>query len=200
MKQQSLFSESAIHRFSYGGTLRRKRRGRGQRPLASNEPLHVVFKVRKTKLRRQSLRGAQEFALIEKIIARYAAKFFVKIEKKSIQRDHLHLLIRTTRRSSYHYFFRVVAGQIAQRFEKEGLLRVTGTPDGTGAGQGLWLMRPFSRVVRGYRAYKIVVKYIWLNEMEVTGRIPYQKTRLRGLSSSDWVLFAQRALGDYSRF
>ena len=182
MQQQSLFSENYSHRYSHGGSLRRQRKGRGRRPLSSKEPLHVVFKIRKTKLRRRSLRASQEFALTQHLIARYAAKFFVKIERSSVQKDHIHLLIRTSRRSLFQNFFRVLAGQIAQRFEKEGLLSVTDTPG------GLWLMRPFSRVVRGYRAYKIVVKYIWLNEMEGTGRIPYQKKRLRGLSSSDWTL------------
>ena len=146
----------------------------------------MVFKIRKAKLRRRSLRASQEFALTLKLIARYAAKFFVKIERSSVQKDHIHLLIRSSRRSLLQNFFRVLAGQIAQRFEMEGWLNVTDTP---GAEGGLWLMRPFSRVVRGYRAYKIVVKYIWLNEMEVTGRIPYQKKRLRGLSSSDWAIF-----------
>ena len=190
LRQQTLFSENSNRRFSHGGELRRKRKGRGRRPLSTKDPLHVVFKLRKIKLRRGSLRGSSEFALVEKLIARYAAKFFIKIEKKSIQKDHLQLLIRTSRRSLFHHFFRVLAGQIAQRFEKEGLLKVTDTPAGSG---GLWLARPFSRVVRGYRAFKIVVNYILLNEMEVTGRLAYRKERLRGLSSSDWaVLLLER--------
>ena len=185
-RQQSFFtdllSESWRHQFSYGGSLRRKRAGRGCRPLSTKEPLHVVFKVRKAKLRRGSLRTPQEYNQVERIISKYAAKFFIKIERKSIQKDHIHLLIRTSRRSRFHHFFRVVAGQVAQRFEKEGLLKVTDTPG------GLWLVRPFSRVVRGYRDFKTVVRYIQLNELEACGRIPYQKNRLRGLSTSDWLL------------
>ncbi|MBC7371198.1 MAG: hypothetical protein H7326_06520, partial [Bdellovibrionaceae bacterium] len=57
----------------------------------------------------------------------------MKVEQLSIQHDHIHLLVRTGRRSQYQHFFRVVAGQIAQRFEKEGLFAagpaVTGTPN-----------------------------------------------------------------------
>ena len=193
VQQKSFFSQSSQHHFSYGGTLRQKRAGRGRRPLSTKDYLHVVFKVRRTKLRRGSLRTNQEFALVEKLIARYAAKFFIKISQKSVQKDHIHLLIRTTRRSAFHHFFRVLAGQIAQQFEKEGLFKVTDTP---GAEEGLWLLRPFSRVVRGYRAYRIVVKYIQLNELEVTGRIPYQKARLRGLSSSDWAIVSGKLTGN----
>jgi REP element-mobilizing transposase RayT len=66
------------------------------------------------------------------LIRKYAFKFYIKIHHLSIQGDHIHLHIRTTRRSNYQSFFRVVAGQIAQQFEKEGLLtlppKVTDTP------------------------------------------------------------------------
>jgi hypothetical protein len=53
-------------------------------------------------------------------------------------------------------------------------------------GTGLWKYRPFSRVVRGYKAYRIVRDYVQLNEKEITGQIPYRKQRLKGLSSSEW--------------
>jgi REP element-mobilizing transposase RayT len=122
----------------------------------------------------------------------------VKVEQVSIQHDHIHILIRTSRRSLYHHFFRVVAGQIAQRFKNEGLLSmdVTDTPK-MGIQRRvrelkqrikLWKYRPFSHVVRGYRAYKIVRNYIQLNEKEVLGKIKYQSRRLRGLSMSDWTI------------
>ena len=58
---------------------------------------------------------------------------------------------------------------------------VTGTSP-----KGLWRHRPFSRVVRGWRAYKIVRNYIQLNEKEALGHIPYRKERLKGLSTSEW--------------
>ncbi len=227
--QQNFFGKSHWqHRFSHGGTLRKCRAGRGARPLSSREPLHLVLKAHREKIR-PGFRTYKRFALIHFILRKYAVHFFVKIEQVSIQGDHIHLLIRTTRRSNYQNFFRVFAGQIAQRFEKEGLLTVTkqplskplsrptghrahaavtGTPGMTGsvgksgvtgtckaAGKngvtgtspkGLWRHRPFSRVVRGWRAYKIVRNYIQLNEKEALGHIPYRKERLKGLSTSEW--------------
>ena len=180
-KQSSFFKTNWKHQYSYGGILRNKRDGRKARPLSSREPVHLVFKLNSSRLRRRSLRASQEFALATKIIKKYACYFNVKIEQLSIQSDHIHALIRTTRRSQFQHFFRVVAGQIAQRFKKEGLFTnlVTDT-------QGLWKHRPFTRVIRGWRAYKIVRHYIQMNEQEAQGNIRYQKRRLKGLSSSDW--------------
>ena len=118
--------------------------------------------------------------------------FFVRVEQVSIQGNHIHILIRATRRSRYHHFFRVVSGQIAQVFEKEGLLcvekKMTDTPKIDVNKKGLWMYRPFSRVVKGRRGYRIVRDYIQLNEKEALGVIPYRKERLRGLSMSEWQL------------
>jgi REP element-mobilizing transposase RayT len=231
-KQFSLFKTNWKHQFNYGGTLRNLRKGRGQRPLSCSEPLHLVFKLNKDRLKTRTLRSSHNFKLVNHIIQKYAQKFFIKIEQLSIQADHIHCLLRTSRRSNFHYFFRVVAGQIAQQFENLELLSppikssirkthqnshsrllplvaqkslptaitktllkmkkeeedqssVTDTPR---TAHQLWKYRPFSRVVRGYKAYLVVRDYIQLNEKEVTGVIRYSKNRLKGLSLGDWEL------------
>jgi hypothetical protein len=51
----------------------------------------------------------------------------------------------------------------------------------------LWLQRPFSRVIRGWRSYKIVSDYIQLNEEEILNEIKYRKSRLSGLTENDWI-------------
>ncbi len=194
----------------HGGVLRQKRLGRGRRTLFCKDSLHVVFKINKIVLRTRSLRTHQNFKLTREIIQKYADRFFVKIEQISVQGDHIHCLVRTNRRSFFHHFFRVVAGQIAQQFEKTDKLRevinvrgcgfksVTDTQKNkkddeakTKRKLSLWKYRPFSRVVRGYKAYKIVRNYIQLNEKEALGEISYKKDRLRGLSAAEWeVLWA----------
>ena len=205
--QQSLFKTHWKHALSHGGQLRQKKLGRGQRPLSSKEPLHLVFKCHRGHLKYKSLRAPANFWVINKILQRYAKRFGVKIEQVSIQSDHVHLLLRCSRRSLYKAFFRVVAGQISQRLEKLALLRMTDTPKRSSlqgqAARGsaelsakltaklkrrLWVYRPFTRVVRGHRSYVIVRNYIQLNEQEVLGRISYQVKRLRGLSMSEWSL------------
>lgn len=201
-KQISFFKTDWQHTHSHGGTLRKRRRGRKRRPLSCAHPLHVVFKVHRSVLRRGSLREPKSFALMQKIVAQYARRFFVKVEQISVQSNHIHCLIRTSRRSQFHYFFRVVTGQIAQQLQQRGWLRqarVTDTPTATNAAAKvatlkkqktqkivLWMHRPFSRVVKGWCAYRIVRNYIQLNEKEALGKIPYRKERLRGLSMADW--------------
>ena len=186
-KQFSFLKSAGVHRFAGGGVLRKQRIGRKQRPLSTREPLHLVFKANKEKLKTRSFRTARNYGLSHAIIKKYAKRFFIKIEQLSIQSNHMHLLIRTTRRSQFHFFFRVVAGQIAQRFEQEGFFAVTGTPttgkDLMKPALPLWQYRPFSRVIRGWKSYRIVRDYIQLNEKEATGEIRYSKQRLRGLST-----------------
>lgn len=200
---------SSSRALEHGGEHRKKRHGRGRRAISCKESLHVVFKINRIVLKTQSFRTHQNFKLTHEIIQKYADRFFVKIEQISIQGDHIHCLVRTCRRSFFHYFFRVVSGQIAQQFEKTDKLRhvvderfksVTDTPK---IGKNrikrklkLWMYRPFSRVVRGYKAYKVVRNYIQLNEKEALGFIPYKKNRLRGLSLAEWeILWARCELG-----
>jgi putative transposase len=211
-KQTGFFKTNWKHHLCHGGSLRNQRAGRGSRSLSMKEPLHVVFKVNRDRLKHGGLRHGVTYTLIHQIIRRYAKRFFVKVEQVSIQGDHAHLLVRAPRRAKFHHFFRVVAGQIAQRLEKEGLLavppagsgkqarthtvesqntNVTDTPTKPRKGTGLWKYRPYSRVVRGFKAYKIVKDYIQLNEQEALAKIPYRTRRLKGMSSAEWdVLWA----------
>ena len=239
MQQLSFQKTHWKHRFSHGGTLRQKRPGRGQRPLSVKEPLHLVLKAHRECLKSSGFRSYRRFFLIHQILQRYALKFFIKVEQVSIQGDHIHLLIRSRRRSNYQAFFRVFSGQIAQRFQQEGLLSValtqgvnsksalqavTDTPQGIHPTEEaemrmemrrrsdgdevkneeansprllkLWKYRPYSRVVRGWRAYQIVRDYIQLNEKEGLWEIPYRKLRLRGLSTSEWALLWGEVWGE----
>lgn len=160
-------------------------------------PLHLVFKINKSALR-NGLRHPKNFKLISHLFKTYGKHFFIRIEQLSIQNDHIHCLIRAPKRRFYLNFFRVVAGQIAQRLQS-----VTDTPNNTATGAAftsgaassklvsplkLWKHRPFTRVVRGLRAYAIIRNYIQLNEQEALGAIRYRKSRLKGLSSSEWKL------------
>ena len=52
----------------------------------------------------------------------------------------------------------------------------------------LWKYRPFSRVVKGWKAYQIVRHYIQINEKEANREIRYRKERLKGLSLAEWQL------------
>ncbi len=174
----------------HGGLLRKKRKGRTSRPLSKKEPLHLVFKAHRHLIRECSFRGTRSFRLIQILVRRYAVRFQIRVDQISVQGDHLHLLVRCSHRFFFQAFFRVLAGQIAQRFQKEGLLRfVTDTSATTTKSKlKLWMYRPFSRIVRGFRAYRIVRDYIQLNEQEARGVIRYNARRLAGLSAGEWSL------------
>lgn len=183
------------HKLCHGGELRNKRAGRGGRPLSSKDPLHVVLKANRHCLG-SGLRSYKRFFLIQTLVQRYSLKFYVKIEQISIQGDHIHLLLRASRRSQFQDFLRVLSGQIAQELHRKKLMVVTDTPGcskslNSGKETGvtkakLWKHRPFSRVIKGWRAYQVVRDYIQLNEKEALGEIPYRKQRLRGLSLKEW--------------
>ena len=116
MKQGSLIQNNWQHRFSHGGALRKQRAGRGSRPLSTKDPLHLVLKIHREALGSGSLRSPQRMKLIHELVRTYSRRFLIKIEQISVQGDHLHLLIRTRRRSLYRHFFRVLAGQISQQW------------------------------------------------------------------------------------
>ena len=124
------------------------------------------------------LRHYKSYALSIQVIDRYAKRFFIKVIQISVQGNHIHMLLRAHKRSLFHHFFRVVAGQIAQ-----GLGRcVTDTPNSPQNRVKFWKYRPFSRVVKSWTAEKMVRNYIQLNEKEARGEIPYSKDRLKGLT------------------
>jgi putative transposase len=187
-KQLSFIVENSKFKYSYGGELRKKKSGRGQRPLSKKDPLHLVFKADKSALREKSLRGYRGFSLVNKIIKQYASRFYIKVDQISVQNDHIHLLIRCQSRFLFHHFFRVTAGQIAQTLMKEGLLTTRGMTDTPRGRSKLWKHRPFSRIVKSWKAYRIVKNYILLNEKEVCGLIKYRPQRLKGLSAGEWQI------------
>lgn len=174
MKQQT-FSALNTHwkyRFCYGGSLRKSLKGRGARPLSSKDPIHLVLKINKVAVH-GGLRSSRNFRVVTDTLRKYSFKFFIKIEQVSVQNDHVHLLIRGGKRAQIQNFLRVLSGQMAQR--------LTDTFAQASENGKVWKYRPFTRVIKGYRPYRIVRDYIQLNECEVNGR-PYSKTRLRGFS------------------
>lgn len=172
MKQQSLFKVDWRHHYCYGGSLRNRARGRTVRALSTKDPIHMVIKSNHRILRRP-----RTYVLVQRLIQAYSRKFYVKIEQASIQHDHIHLLIRSNRRANFHAFFRVLSGQISQR--------MTDTFTSKWKGPKIWKYRPFSRVIKGWKAYLVVRHYIQLNEKEARGEVPYRKERLKGLTPEE---------------
>lgn len=181
MKQQSFVKTNWNHRFCHGGNLRNQRAGRSARPLAAKEPLHIVLKINPGVLK-GGLRGAASLLLINKLLKRYAKKFFVRIDRFSINADHIHIVLRFTKRSLIQAFFRVVPGQFAQRM---GIRKPSRKSEAPLSKRRLWKNRPWSRVIKGYRAYRTALNYVQLNIKEAEAKIIYQKNRTRGFSTEE---------------
>lgn len=129
------------------------------------------------------LRTPKRFRCTLRVLQRYAYMFYVKIDQFTIQNDHIHLLIRSSRRTNLLSFLRVLPGQVAQEFGSQDLMKkFESARESLKAKAKLWKSRPFTRVVLGKKAYKTARDYLQLNELEVTGVISYRKERLRGLS------------------
>lgn len=118
--QFTFYKAVAKNRFAHGGVLRNLRAGRGARPLSTKSAVHLVFKTDKSKLRK-GLRSPVVFQICQRTIKKFSKRFFIKIEQLAICDDHIHALIRLTKRSLGQHFFRVVAGQIAQELGKIGI-------------------------------------------------------------------------------
>ena len=88
--RQSSFFKSNKFQYQHGGELRRKRAGRGKRPLSTKDSLHVVLKMNR-EAHRPGLRPYKSYALSMQVIDRYAKRFFIKIIQISIQGNHVHI-------------------------------------------------------------------------------------------------------------
>ena len=96
----------------FGGVLQRGRR-KAMRPLSKSEALHFV-------LRSQFGRGVHSFRnkhnlqTINLILDRAAHKYGVRIYRRAIQSNHIHLIFRISNRQMYRAFISVITGKIAQ--------------------------------------------------------------------------------------
>ena len=153
MSQQMAFFKKTEKEF--GGSLLKGKR-KIARTLDSRKPLHFVLKCQK------SIKLPLHRKTLQQLLRRYAKQFGVKVYKESVQKDHWHFCIKITTRHLYRSFIRALTGTIARRF-----------------GKGLWIQRPYSRVVAWGRDFLTVLDYILLNVCEVFGIVPYAERRAR---------------------
>jgi REP element-mobilizing transposase RayT len=152
-------------RTCYGGLLANTRRGRASaRPLTAQSSIHLV-------LRSSKARGPWSFtrkhnrARIHAITERFAKRHNVRVVKMAVVGNHLHLQIRLrgrrTYRASYNSFIRGASAAIA--------MAVSGTSRWQKKVEKFWDLRPFTRVVEGYRQYVTLQRYIALNQLQGFG-------------------------------
>jgi REP element-mobilizing transposase RayT len=122
---------------------------------------HLVLRARLPMLRMK-----RNKALISQILFEAAEKFEVKIYNNSLNSNHIHLTVKAPTQKSLHDFLRVLAGQISQR--------ITGAVRGKKNPFSFWLRPAWKRIVHWGRDFLNLHRYIYQNQMETLGVVPYQ--------------------------
>jgi REP element-mobilizing transposase RayT len=112
------------------------------------------------------LRLKRNNAIISALLLEIFEKFQVKIYNNSLNSNHIHLLIKAQTQTDLQNFVRVLAGQIAQR--------ITGAVRGKKNKVGFWLKSAWKRMVYWGRDFSNLQKYIFRNQLEVLGLVPYR--------------------------
>ena len=112
------------------------------------------------------LRLRKNKTLISQLLSETAEKFQVKVYNNSLNSNHIHLLVKAPTQKSLHDFLRVLTGQIAQR--------ITGAVRGKKNKVSFWLRPAWKRIVFWGRDFFNLHRYIYQNQLETLGLIPFQ--------------------------
>jgi REP element-mobilizing transposase RayT len=126
-----------------------------------NHAEHLVLRARLPVLRLKKNR-----VLISTLLFDVSKKFQVKIYNNSLNSNHIHLLVKAPTQKNLHDFLRVLTGQIAQR--------ITRAVRGKKNKCSFWLRPAWKRLVHWGRDFFNVQIYIYQNQLETLGLIPYQ--------------------------
>jgi REP element-mobilizing transposase RayT len=107
---------------------------------------------------------------IKRIISKFSQKYGIKILSMANVGNHLHFQIKLSNRNTFKPFIRAVTSAIA--------MAVTGVSKWNKLKEKLkfWDRRPFTRVVKGFKAYLNLRDYIEINKLEGFG---FQKPQAR---------------------
>jgi REP element-mobilizing transposase RayT len=184
-KEDELYTASKVlldiyQRKAHGGSLATSRR-RTRRPLLNRKPVHLVLR---TDFATGSRSLTKNRPLVVTILRKYARRFKVRIYNFAICSNHIHCLIKGKSRRLLQNFFRVVAGQIAQkllhlhpftRMEDARLERQRAQkPAHPKNLRTFWSYLAFTRIVGWGKDYRNVTAYITQNTKEANGA-PYKK-------------------------
>ena len=164
----------------YGGVLQTKAKNRGFRPLSTKETMHVV-------LRSSHARG--ELSFLNK---KNKTKLTNFISNLSIQKgvllvsvlnvgNHLHLHVQIPNRTLYKQWIRGLTAGIAiivagyKNLAKMKAVR-----------KNFWDYRPFTRVVRGLRAFLGMQDYMEINRLESYGNERLTAKLILAWDAKDW--------------
>ncbi len=170
-QQKAFFKKTAL---VYGGEFYKKRAGRVcGRSVTTRESMHFT-------LRSTQAKGAWSFrrhkTKIASILAKFAKKNGVILLSFANVGNHIHIHLRLTNRHTYRPFIRAVTSAImmattgVSRWSKHRV-------------KNFWDLRPFSRVIRGFKAFLTLKDYIRINQYEGEG---YSRSQAHFIVKFDW--------------
>jgi hypothetical protein len=180
---------------SFGGSLLKLSHAKVARPLSSKQALHVVLRSDFAQGERSLLRHER---VIRNTLLKQGRRHGVKVYRVANAGNHLHLLVRFTKRRGLQNFLRGSCGLIARkvlgaergRAKKwdtylapgKGLQRSTPTKPPKDKplipeGQQFWSQRPFTRIVSWGKDFNSVLAYVKLNSLEAMGFLSRKFTK-----------------------
>jgi REP element-mobilizing transposase RayT len=184
MKQRSqlTFIPSPNQRF-FGGELLKGRR-KSRRPFNSEEAIHLVLRSQFAQ-RANSFRTRKNLPMIDLVLTSTARKCGVKIYRRAIQSNHIHLIITVRDRQSYRRFISIITGKIASLVMNYRSFKNFIKEAGEGSkdikkiqkGQAFWQFRPFTRILTWGKDFQNCCGYLLQNSLEALGFIAYQHRR-----------------------
>ena len=147
----------------YGGTLRTKAKNRGARPLSLQDSMHLVLRSSQAK-NEMSFRNPKNFKRLGRLIQGFSPRKGVRIISLANVGNHLHLHIKITNRTLYKAWIRGISSAIAMLVAGRKKLAELKMQKKT-----FWDYRPFSRVIRSFKAFLNLKDYIEINQLEGVG-------------------------------
>lgn len=146
-----------------------------KRPITTRQTMHIVMRSTLAKGERALTRKARE---LEEILNKQAKRAGVKLYRRAIAGNHIHMIILPRSRDAYKQFIRSISGIIGRK--------ILGVERGRTAGSKAlreeksetlraWDARPFSRIIAWGKDFVNTCAYVFQNKLEATGFIPYQE-------------------------
>jgi REP element-mobilizing transposase RayT len=167
--QQKLFENKHFASGTeFGGALLGKGHAKKARPLSTKQAMHVVMRSSLAK-GTWSLRTGRNLKAIERSLKKISGRFGIKVYRSAIVGNHIHLLIKLSNRFTFAPFIRAFTGAVA--------MIVTGSSKIKMLTEKFWDAAPWSRIVPWGKAYRAAKAYVFQNEMEASGVVPFSERK-----------------------
>jgi len=161
---------------AFGGSLLKNSHAKVARPLSSKQALHIVLRSEYASGPHSMLKSER---VIQNTLLKMGRKHGVKVYRVANAGNHLHLLVRYTKRRGLQNFLRGSTGLIARKMmgrERGPALDNESAPTHS-TKKSFWTQRPFTRIVSWGRDFDSTLAYIKLNTLESLGFISRKFTK-----------------------